>query len=105
MSGAGKDIMTEKWFQLRCLFFGKVMGKKNIKIEVCAPTIGALREKTAVELVAVGMEPTYVQVDRGKVNISEDNEITWVETTMKKVIDGKQFVKEVLISDYYISLL
>lgn len=97
--------MTEKWFQLRCLFFGKVMGKKNIKIEVCAPTIGVLREKTAVELIAVGMEPTYTQIDRGEVNVSEDDEVTWLGTTMKKVIDGKQFIKEVLVSDCYINLL
>lgn len=97
--------MAEKWFQLRCLFFGKVMGKKNIKIEVCAPTIGTLREKAAVELAKMHISPTYSQVDRGEVSISENNEVTWVETTMKKVIDGKKFVEEVLISDCYISLL
>lgn len=88
--------MTEKWFQFKCLFFKKDTMKDNFKTTVYAPTIKALREKAAIELLPIGIRPTYSQVDRGEVEISEDGNVVWLKTIMKKAIDGQQFTEEVL---------
>lgn len=94
-------MMTKKYFRFRSMGYAADGGKVDHKIEIFAPTVGMLKERLAMELIASRSVPSFSYVDRVKVDLSDKGVLTFKEILIKKALDANLFVGQVLCSKIY----